>query len=238
MCKHLKYVRLHPKSSFALLTFCFPKSFATFIFSLSYFTRGIPTPARVVQQSEIFFVNYVFVIARFSVQRFCELAFISSSSVSRKRTRERGKENIGGEMVWDTSAVRWENAQTTPQPNRKRVLLRIDFSVRSPITRARSQESAIAPQSLGKRFGFLAKVPLTHLRWPLSFFSCSAPFFLLAFPLSLPLFSFRQRARKYNASDRINRCLSCRVHCDRNGGWDLLAVFIECARNHCSSRLL
>lgn len=66
-------------------------------FSLSYFTRCILTPARVVQQSRIFFVNYVFVIARLSVQRFRELAFISSSSVFLASARKNGLKKIQAE---------------------------------------------------------------------------------------------------------------------------------------------
>lgn len=44
-------------------------------------------------------------------------------------------------------------------------------------------------------------------------------------------YPFCQRVRKYNASDRINRSLSCRVHCYQNGETDFFAIFAECAKN-------
>lgn len=44
-------------------------------------------------------------------------------------------------------------------------------------------------------------------------------------------YPFCQRVRKYNASDRVNRSLSCRVHCYQNGGTDFLAIFAEDAKN-------
>lgn len=43
-------------------------------------------------------------------------------------------------------------------------------------------------------------------------------------------YPFCQRVRKYNASDRINRSLSSRVHCYQNGKTGFLAIFTECTK--------
>lgn len=44
-------------------------------------------------------------------------------------------------------------------------------------------------------------------------------------------YPFCQRVRKYNASDRINRSLPCRVHCYQNGETDFLAIFVDCTKS-------
>lgn len=109
-----------------------------------------------------------------------------------------------------------------PQPNRKRVLLRIDFSVHSQS--GIRHRATISRQTIRlSRESTTHPPPLTSIVFLLL---CTV---FLAYP-------FCQRARKYNASDRINRSLSCRVHCYQNGETDFLAIFTECTKKRCKNR--
>lgn len=99
------------------------------------------------------------------------------------------------------------------------MLLRIDFSVRSQS--GIRHRATISRQTIRlSRESTIHPPPLTFIVFLLL---CTV---FLAYP-------FCQRARKYNASDRINRSLSCRVHCYQNGKTGFLVIFAECAKKHC-----
>ena len=130
----------------------------------------------IFQQFGTLYINYCY---WWQLQRFCDfvkrffvtLCLFFSSFIFRKCGDEVKRRRDGV----DTNVMWWENGKMLKTS-------RIESVFASIFPTARSQEFAIAPQSLSKRFGFHAKAPLTHLRWPLSFFSFSVPF-------SLPILS-------------------------------------------------
>jgi len=153
----------------------------------------------------MFYINYIFVINREKILRLRKMSlrryvfFLVYLSWAWEAEVKRRRDGVDTNVVW------WENAQGIS--NRKRVLLRIDFSVRS-------QSGIRHRATISRQTIRLSRKSTTHP--PLT----SIVFLFLC--IVFLAYSFCQRARKYNASDRINRSLPCWVHCYQNGEIDFL----------------
>lgn len=97
------------------------------------------------------YANYIFVTNRASAKilRLRETSirsyidFFPRSSLAKRRS----KENREGKMAWMRMSYGEKMLKTYPRPNRKRVLLRIDFSVRLPVRNSPSRHNLSANDS-------------------------------------------------------------------------------------------